>query len=85
MNHRLFYFRTLSRFLLSPLTLIKEMAPKAAKKLLTFPDSSFVPPVSDRRFWNWAEVVKDSFWEEVEQNRTEADHLSCLLVLLRNF
>lgn len=49
------------------------MAPKAPKKLLTFPVYTIVPLVLERRFWNMAEVVKDLFWEKVEKNRTEPD------------
>lgn len=61
------------------------MAPKALKKLLTLPGSSLAPLVWERRFWNRAEIVKDSFWEKVEQNKKQTFHLSYLLALVRKF
>lgn len=50
------------------------MAPKtskAPKKMLTYPGSTCVPLVMERRFWTKALVVKDYFWDQVEKNKTE--------------
>lgn len=51
------------------------MAPKTSitsKKMLTSPDSTCAPLVMERHFWIEALVVKDYFWAQVENNRTEA-------------
>lgn len=49
------------------------MAPKAPKKLLKFVGPTLAPLVTERRFCNQDEVVKDVFWEKVEHNKTEVD------------
>lgn len=43
----------------------------ASRKLLTYPNSTLIPLVMERRVWNENVVVQDQFWSKLEENRTK--------------